>query len=212
MDYEFPDSVMLVFCKAPIAGQVKTRLQPELNAEQAMQAHIDLTIMTLERACQTPLCPVVLCCAPDSQHPFFQQCASQYSLTLINQYGKDLGERMHNAFTQALLQYRHALLMGCDCPSLTVDNLRHSLKVLQNGNDVVIAPAEDGGYVMIGLNKPQPVLFNDMVWGVDSVMSATRKRIIKAGMTFHELVSQWDVDTINDWRRYLSLQNSSKSQ
>jgi len=205
MIYEFPDSALLVFCKAPVAGQVKTRLQPELSAEQAMQAHINLTIMTLERACQTPLCPVVLYCAPDGEHAFFQQCADTYPLTLTNQNGTDLGERMHNAFIQTLSQYRHALLMGCDCPSLTVDDLRHSLKALQNGNDVVIAPADDGGYVMIGLNRPQPVLFNNMIWGVDSVMNETRQRIVKAELTMMELGNQWDVDTIDDWRRYITL-------
>lgn len=58
--YQFPDSVLLVFCKAPIAGQVKTRLQPELSAEQAVAAHINLTQMTLDRAFQQKLCPVVL--------------------------------------------------------------------------------------------------------------------------------------------------------
>jgi len=212
MDYEFPDSVLLVFCKAPIAGQVKTRLQPELSAEQAMQAHIELTIITLERACKTPLCPVVLCCAPDSDHAFFQQCADKHPLTLTSQNGKDLGERMHNAITQALLQYRNALLMGCDCPSLTVDDLRHSLIALQNGNDVVIAPAEDGGYVMIGLNRPQPVLFGGMVWGVDSVMNETRQRIIKAELTLHELGNQWDVDKIDDWQRYITLESAVQDE
>jgi rSAM/selenodomain-associated transferase 1 len=202
--YQFPDSVLLIFCKAPIAGQVKTRLQPELSARQAVDAHIILTRMTIARACQTPLCPVVLCCAPDSDQPFFQQCADEYPLTLATQHGQDLGERMNNAFSEALSHYRHAVLTGCDCPSLTVDDLRQALLALQNGNDVVLAEAEDGGYVLIGLNTPRADLFNDMAWGSDSVMAETRRRASNAGLNLRELGMQWDVDTIADWRRYLN--------
>nr|WP_305888733.1 TIGR04282 family arsenosugar biosynthesis glycosyltransferase [Methylomonas sp. SURF-2] len=195
---------MLIFCKAPIASQVKTRLQPALSARQAVDAHIALTRMTIARACQTPLCPVILCCAPDSDQPFFQQCADEFPLTLATQHGDDLGARMHNAFSKALSHYRYAVLTGCDCPSLTVDDLRQAFSALQNGKDAIVAPAEDGGYVLIGLNAPQADLFQDMPWSTDSVMTETRRRAASAGLNLHELSTQWDVDTIADWKRYLS--------
>lgn len=204
----FPDSVLLIFCKAPIAGQVKTRLQPALTAEQAAVAHRQLTAGTLERAFQQPLCPVMLCCAPDVDHAFFRQCAAKYPLQVTDQRGNDLGERMHNAFVAALLRYRQAILIGCDCASMTADDLRQALVALQSGKDVVIAPAEDGGYVLIGLNAVRPILFSDMPWGSDRVMAETRRRINKAGLNLHELAQQWDVDTIEDWRRYLNLKNT----
>lgn len=111
---------------------------------------------------------------------------------------------MYNAFSEALSHYRHAVLTGCDCPSLTVDDLRQALLALQNGNDAVFAAAEDGGYVLIGLNAPRAELFNDMAWGTDSVMAETRCRASSAGLNLHELGTQWDVDTIADWRRYLN--------
>jgi rSAM/selenodomain-associated transferase 1 len=204
----FPDSVLLIFCKAPVAGQVKTRLQPALTAGQAVAVHRQLTRMTLDRACQKPLCPVALCCPPDSEHPFFQQCAKDYPLMLPQQRGNDLGERMHLALTDALSRYHHAVLVGCDCPSLTADDLRQALQALEDSSDCVIAPAEDGGYVLIGLNAPQPGLFDDMDWGTDSVMAETHYRVVKAGLSLHELGMQWDVDTIEDWKRYLSAQNA----
>jgi len=204
MTYQFPDSVLLVFCKAPLAGQVKTRLQPALSAEQAVAAHIDLSKMTLERAVTEALCPVLLYCAPDSEHPFFQQCAAEYPLSLKQQRGSDLGERMHNAFAEALADYRQVVLIGCDCPSLTVDDLRQALTALQNGNEVVIGPASDGGYVLIGLNALQPDLFKNMAWGTNQVLAETRLRIGKTHRHLHELIEQWDVDTIADWERYLA--------
>jgi len=203
----FPDSVLVVFCKAPVAGQVKTRLQSALTAEQAVAAYLQLMSMTLERAFQQPLCEVQLYCAPDTEHAFFQQCAADYPLTLVTQHGEDLGERMLNAFEEALAHYRHAILIGCDCPSLTVSDLQQALTILREGKDIVAAPAEDGGYVLIGLNAPQPVLFTCMTWGDDRVMAETRRRAAGAGLELHELAMQWDVDNVEDWRRYLSCQN-----
>ncbi|MEI8574220.1 glycosyltransferase [Methylomonas sp. LW13] len=201
----YPDSVLMIFCKAPIPGQVKTRLQPALNAEQAAAAHRQLTYMTLERAFQQPLCAVELHCAPDAGHSFFQDCARRYPLTLKGQYGADLGERMHHALTDALGRYRHALLMGCDCPSLSSDDLLRALAVLREGHDAVIAPADDGGYVLIGLNKTQSGLFSDMSWGHDQVMATTRSRANEMGLNLYELDSQWDVDTYSDWLRYSAM-------
>jgi len=204
----FPDSVLAIFCKAPVAGQVKTRLQPALTAEQAVAAHLQLTRMTLERAFQQPLCEVQLYCDPDTEHAFFQQCVADYPLTLVTQRGEDLGERMLNAFEEALAHYRHAILIGCDCPSLTVSDLQQALVILRDGKDIVATPAEDGGYVLIGMSAPQPVLFTGMTWGDDRVMAETRRRAIEAGLELQELAMQWDVDNVEDWRRYLRYQNS----
>lgn len=83
---------------------------------------------------------------------------------------------MLNAFSDVLSQYRHAILIGCDCPSPTADDLHQALTALQDGQDAVIAPAEDGGYVLIGLSAPQPVLFEGITWGSEKVMAETRRR------------------------------------
>lgn len=161
--------------------------------------------MTLARAFQQSLCAVKLYCAPDTSHAFFQQCTRDYPLTLATQRGGDLGERMLNAFSEALACYRHAILVGCDCPSLTVDDLRQGLDALENGYDVVIGPAEDGGYVLIGLNAARPVLFTGMIWGNQTVMAETRRRAADAPLKVYELPKQWDVDTAEDWVRFCSL-------
>lgn len=203
MDYLFPDSVLLIFCKAPVAGQVKTRLQPALSAEQAAAAHIQLTRFTLDRAFRQALCPVRLYCAPDTRHPFFEQCAKDYPLTLAAQRGADLGEKMLNAFAETLTTCRHAVLIGCDCPSLTASDLHQALEALQSGHESVFAPAEDGGYVLIGLNAPQPNLFEGMVWGNEAVMAETRRRAAEAKLKVYELAMQWDVDDIEAWKRFL---------
>jgi len=202
MTYKHPDAVLMIFSKAPIPGQVKTRLIPELSAEQAAELHAELSTKTLQRAIESKLCPVQLWCSPTTDHAFFSASAATYPITLRQQHGADLGERMHRAFCSALADYSHALLMGCDCPSLTGQDLEQALTALKQDNEVVLAPAEDGGYVLIGLNHPHPELFDNMRWGTATVLEQTRNRIERYKLRHHELGEQWDLDTPADLERY----------
>jgi len=202
MHYQHSDAVILIFCKAPIAGQVKTRLIPTLTAEQAAQLHIELTLNTLQRATQQPLCPVQLWCTPSINHEFFNTLAQNYPITLWQQQGNDLGERMNHALNTALKHYQRAVLIGCDCPSLTPQDLAAAIHALNEQTPVVLAPAEDGGYVLIGLNRPHPELFTDMPWSQSHLMQQTRARCQQHGIAYCELSTQWDVDTPADLLRY----------
>ncbi|MEE7626281.1 TIGR04282 family arsenosugar biosynthesis glycosyltransferase [Methylobacter sp. Wu8] len=202
MTYKYPDAVLMIFCKAPVPGQVKTRLIPQLTAGQAAELHIELSTKTLQRAVQSNLCPVQLWCAPATEHLFFTESAANYPLVLRQQQGADLGERMHHAFCSAFADYSIALLIGCDCPSLTGQDLEQALTALNRGNEVVLAPAEDGGYVLIGFNRPQPELFDNMPWGTSRVLDETRDRIARHRLRHHELREQWDLDTPEDLERY----------
>jgi rSAM/selenodomain-associated transferase 1 len=205
MVYKYPNSVLMIFCKAPVPGQVKTRLIPELTAEQAAKLHIELSLKTLQRAVLGKLCPVQLWCTPSTDHEFFSEAKTAYPLILKQQQGADLGERMHLAFCSALAGYSHALLMGCDCPSMTEQDLEQALMALNQDNEVVLAPAEDGGYVMIGLSRPHPELFENMDWGTDQVLAQTRAQIKRYKLRHYELNEQWDLDTPRDLERYRLL-------
>lgn len=207
MNHVYPDSILMIFCKAPVPGQVKTRLTPKLNLDQAAALHIELSVRTLELATGSQLCPVQLWCAPSVDHPFFVATAAAYPLTLKEQRGGDLGERMHNAFCSELASYSSALIMGCDCPSITKTDLSDALNAINRDcdSDMVLAPAEDGGYVMIGMKRPCPELFVDMPWGTAQILQQTRSRIRQSGLRCRELKKQWDLDTPEDLRRYKKL-------
>jgi uncharacterized protein len=205
MTYKYPDAVLMIFCKAPVTGQVKTRLTTELTAEQAMQVHIELTQRTLQLATMTNLCPVQLWCTPSTDHPFFTASAQTYHVNLQKQLGVDLGERMNNAFCLALNSYSRALIIGCDSPSLTEQDLEEALTVLNQEDCCVLAPAEDGGYVLIGLNQPHPELFDNMPWGTELVLELTRARIEQYNLRYHALKQHWDLDTPADLMRYRAL-------
>ena len=200
--YRYPNAVLLVFCKAPVAGQVKTRLSNVLSAQQCADLHTELSLRTLELAVNSQLCPVQLWCSPTIEQDFFSLAATTYGISLAQQQGKDLGERMHHAFCSALVHYRHAVLIGCDCPSLTKSDLATALDALAIGNDIVLAPAEDGGYVLVGLNQPHPELFNGIAWGTSEVLAKTRELIQQHHWQSIELKEQWDVDTPTDLLRY----------
>ena len=100
----------------------------------------------------------------------------------------------------AAIGERPTLVIGTDCPALTPAHLQEAAVALTRA-DVVLIPAADGGYVLIGARKPQPALFERMAWGTDTVIDETRARIAALGLACVELDLLWDVDTENDLAR-----------
>jgi len=190
-----------VFAKAPVPGQVKTRLVPLLGEESAAELHSTLVRRALATACAASLGPVSLWCMPDTGHPFFRACAQAYGVGLEAQKGGHLGERMARAL-EAMLARGPALLIGSDCPALTADDLHAAARSLAT-HDAVIQPAEDGGYVLVGLSRPVPGLFEGIRWGEGRVMRDTRVRLRAAGATWREFPARWDVDRPNDYQRLM---------
>ncbi|MEE9398237.1 MAG: TIGR04282 family arsenosugar biosynthesis glycosyltransferase, partial [Methylococcales bacterium] len=180
--FRYPESRILVFCKAPVPGQVKTRLSPSLSPRQCADMHIWLSRRILGELSVQDIAPLQLWCSPDTQHAFFADCVNSFSVTLHQQEGEDLGVRMHSGIASVLKQCRSAVLIGCDSPSLSADDIKEAFTMLDRGKDLVLAPAEDGGYVLVGLTKPQPRLFSDMLWGNTTVMIETRLRAEKLGL------------------------------
>ncbi len=156
---------------------------------------------TVARVCGAGLAPVTLCCTPDADHPLFRELAARHGLDLAVQQGKDLGARMYHAAAEA---FRHAdavVLIGSDIPPLRAHHLADGLERLYRGDEVAMAPAEDGGYVLLGLRRPRPALFRDMPWGSDRVAALTRDRCRAAGVPLGELETLWDLDRPEDLRR-----------
>lgn len=207
------DGRLVVFAKAPIAGKVKTRLVPPLSPQEAAALHTELVEATLRAAlgCQH-IAAVELWCTPDINHPFFQHCAQRYGVPLCTQHGADLGARMHHALAKTLDQgAAFALLIGTDCPLLTCDYLDAAAVLLSTNMDIVLAPAEDGGYALIGLRRVQANLFSEIAWGKDTVLQTTRNRIRDLGLRGRELPVVWDLDRPQDLARYRHLANGQST-
>lgn len=188
---------LLVFARAPQVGQAKTRLIPALGAEGAAALHAGLVERTLQTACGNAF-DVLLWCHPDTHHPFFRDCADRFPLGLHAQAGGDLGARMAHALNTALAQHDHAVLIGTDCPDLDVADLATAFQALRAGTDVVIGPATDGGYYLIGLKRHCDALFADIDWGTSLVMNQTLARATQLGLSMQLLANRHDLDTPQD--------------
>ncbi len=185
-----------VFTKPPVEGKVKTRLAPFLSLQQACRVHENLLKHCLSRVqhihWQTQLW------STDIQHSTIKKLAQQYSMPLRQQQGSDLGERMLLAVKESLKEFTIVIIIGSDCPDLDVSIISDAIETLQSGSEVVLAPAMDGGYVLIGLSIDIESVFVDIPWGTDKVLSVTRERLQQAGIRWQETAMQRDIDRPDD--------------
>lgn len=189
---------VLVFAKAPDSGAVKTRLVPALGEGGAAVLAARFARRTLATATRAAVGPVVLMCAPDTGHPFFDLCRRRHGVSLMSQGVGDLGARMHRAFVGMLVEAPAAILVGTDTPDLQASDLAEAAQALRDGADVVLGPAEDGGYWLIALRQPAPSLFEAMPWSTGDVLRITRKRALALGWRVHELAIRADIDRPED--------------
>jgi rSAM/selenodomain-associated transferase 1 len=197
-------TVILIFAKAPVPGEVKTRLIPACGAEQAALLHAALTERAIETAAAAGY-DVVLCGAPDTTHAFFETCAEDFDITLADQLpNATLGERMKSALDDALAEWPRVLLIGADCPALTPRLLKQAAAAL-SAHDVVLIPAEDGGYVLIGARRTAPDMFASIEWGTAQVLTQQRAALTRAGLSWMEFEPLWDVDLPGDLARLAAL-------
>jgi rSAM/selenodomain-associated transferase 1 len=193
---------LIVFAKAPRPGAVKTRLIPHLGASGAAELHARLIEHTLATARTLADVEFELHgSATDDEG--LRACARKHGIALIAQAEGDLGARMHAAFTRALVTDRCSavVLIGSDCPAITARFLHDAFERLRDGCDAVLGPAEDGGYVLVGLTQPAPALFAGIEWSTAAVMEQTRDRLRQLQWRWHELPTLWDVDRPADYER-----------
>lgn len=203
--WDFPHARILLFAKAPVAGQVKTRMVPALGAEGAARLHARLLRETAARVSAT-IAPVELWCAPDTGHTLFNQLAKMHGLALHRQLGSGLGERLRAASADALRRAQAVVLIGSDCPQLDAGYVARALILMQSQPlDAVLGPAADGGYVLLALRRAEPALFTQMPWGGDRVAAVTRERMAALDWRWRELPVLRDVDRPQDLSWYKSL-------
>ncbi len=199
----YDDTIVLLFAKAPVAGQVNTRLIPDIGEQAATQLQHDLIHDRLKMLTASELCHVRLMCAPDERHECFRSCKQRYPIELSVQQGADLGARMFDGASKALQDYRYCIIIGTDAPALDAEMIVQAIEGLRSGKQAVFVPAEDGGYVLVGLSEPLEELFHDISWGSAQVMQQTRRRLEENAIAYLELDTCWDIDVIEDYRRYL---------
>ena len=192
---------ILLFAKAPVAGDVKTRLQPSCTASQAADIAKILLEESIRKATSYWGGSVILCVWPDMDNDFIQIMARRYPITLVNQSKGDLGEKMADAFE---VYGYPAAIMGCDVPHISAQTLRDAYLALVAKNNV-LGRSEDGGYYLIGLSSSHPEVFDGIDWGSNKVYEATIKIAKRQSLGFQKLPQLNDVDTWQDVRQTAPL-------
>ena len=187
---------VVVMARAPVPGETKRRLIPAIGAERAAALHRAMIRHAVATALESGVGPVELWCTPGIDHDVFRSLRDRVQVELHAQVGTGLGERMHAAIAA---QPGATAVIGTDCPFLEPDYLVRTAGALRRGDaDVVIVPAFDGGYVLIGVARPRPGLFAQVDWGTERVLAQTRERACAARLRLLELAALRDVDCPED--------------
>lgn len=203
------DSLILgLMAKFWTSGQAKTRLGASIGMSAAASIHQLFTSHLCRNLCH---CADrrQLCITPQERRPEFQAALAAEKLldfwSIVPQGEGDLGQRMSDWFAENLAaSHSHAILIGADCPTLVEEDVQQADDLLTK-HDVVIGPAQDGGYYLIGLRGPWhsrfASLFLNVPWSGPEVCQITCARVVQAGLSLGQLPTGEDVDTIVELNR-----------
>ncbi|MBA2252179.1 MAG: TIGR04282 family arsenosugar biosynthesis glycosyltransferase [Nitrospirales bacterium] len=201
------DDALVLFAKAPVPGQVKTRLCPPLTDDEAASLHGSFVLDALERSAQAAIRGVAkhaprfdrfVACSPSSEHVFFKILEERNGVRLIDQMGDDLGGRMEHALAEMFrIGYQRSVIVGTDLPALPASVYDDAFGLLAQ-HDLVLGPSLDGGYYLIGLSRTAPEIFRQIPWSTPDVLTLTQTKAHALGLKVALLEPQRDVDTVDD--------------
>lgn len=193
--------VLLIFVKYHISGTVKTRLSPELTPEEAATFYGALAKDVVRVNGSSVDYETIVCFAPESAGSELRSWLGP-GVSLRRQRGKDLGERQFHAIEQALESgYEKVVLIGSDCPTITPSDIEAALEFLTEAN-LVIGPAEDGGYYLVAVDRPVRSIFEGIAWSTEEVLRQTLDKAEKAGLEVRLLDVKCDIDRYDDLEKY----------
>jgi rSAM/selenodomain-associated transferase 1 len=205
---------LCLYLRPAIIGTVKTRLAQSLGDAETLLAYdrlVEHAITQLQPGPETHRC---LWVAGSVEHQTVGAWASRWHAQRFAQRGRDLGQRMWQTFVQHAQTDPGGLtvIVGADCPTVDSETVARAFDALQD-HEAVLAPAEDGGFGLIGLQHRQVALMTDplsgIAWGTERVRAQTCAALKAAGCSVRELETVWDVDRLEDWHRFLATFGSA---
>ena len=189
------ERAIIIFAKNPVLGKVKTRLAKTIGDEKALEVYKELLEHTSTETGRIKADRYVFF---SDDIPENDSIWPDTSFIYEAQEGDKLGERMHHAFQTVLdIGYDKVLIVGSDCFELTFDLIEKAFEELEE-TDVVIGPARDGGYYLLGMKELIPTVFEDIEWSTDTVFDSTIEALIQSKKTWYELPILSDIDTEED--------------
>lgn len=188
---------LLIFIKNPELGKAKTRLAKTVGNEKALRIYKELLRHTRDLSLQVEATRLLFYSSFVDAEDEWNNAAFQKQL----QTGKELGERMTNAFRAAFQAHEKVVIIGSDCAALTAQIIQTAFQALDT-KDFVIGPAMDGGYYLLGMRQPDISVFENIAWSTDQVFPTTMKRIQALDKTYALLPELSDIDYWEDWLKY----------
>jgi rSAM/selenodomain-associated transferase 1 len=203
------NQLLMIFVRNARIGRVKTRLAASIGDEAALELYIRMLEYTAATTSKVKSDKAVFYSDFIDEVDEFDSKHFQKFL----QFGSDLGERMKNAFVKGFGRaYNQIIIIGSDCMELNEEILSQAFLSLES-NDVVIGPAKDGGYYLLGMKKLHASLFEEIQWSSENVFLDTLLKLKKEKLTYAVLPELRDVDVYEDLPEELriSMNKSNKS-
>lgn len=196
LDSRLKSFALIIFIRNPVIGKVKTRLAAEIGNTKALELYLRLLQHTFDVTVDIPVEKYVYYSDFIPEDDMWK--SSSYSQRI--QTGKDLGDRMSNAINEAFFLHDQVVVIGSDCADLDTNTITTAFESL-NSVDVVIGPAKDGGYYLIGFKTFYPTLFEGISWSTQHVFQQTRAQLLELKLNFKVLKTKTDIDTLADAAR-----------
>jgi len=195
---KYHNSALIVFARDPVVGQVKTRLNPFLDLQVTCDLYTCFLSDSLDKICAVKSADRFVGIYPSNLSGYFERLDPSLSINVFTQKGKDLGERMLNAFSARFAEgYERVVIIGSDSPSLP---LAYIMRAFSSELDVTLGPSADGGYYLIGMRGKLVNLFDGIAWGENTVLEETRQKLGESGASMELLPVWYDVDRSDDLR------------
>ena len=191
---------IIIMAKVPSAGNVKTRLQPFLSSDECTalsKAFLQDAVTKAKTVCEN----VILAYSPPAEINALKKILPSQN-TFIEQTGKDLGEKMFNAFKFVFEDQTDAVVMiGTDSPTFPIDYIEQAFEFLETNSDVVLGKTEDGGFYLIGLRKLPERIFENVAWSSPETFEQIFENIHRLKLHLREVPSWYDVDEREDFEK-----------
>ena len=191
-------NTLIIFIKYPEAGKVKTRLASDIGQEKAAQIYSFMAETIIEKTLDLTNYSTIIFYDPPDKEEEIKKWVNKREVEYSPQNGSTLGERISNAFEMVFSSgTSRAIIIGSDCIDVSKDIINLAMESLEN-KDVILGPAEDGGYYLLGLNRHMPEIFENIEWSTANVLNQTIERINENKLKYKLLKTLKDVDTVDD--------------
>lgn len=207
-----PDNLLIVFIKAPLAGKVKTRLKRHISQAGVLQLYRGMVEDLLSQFEGSEDFSVRIMFSPPEAGQMVRNWLGAHREILPQSTG-DLGNKMEQAFAEAFSKgFRRVVLIGSDIPTIDREKIRRAFGKLSN-HPVVLGPANDGGYYLIGLRQPHTEIFTGISWSSSAVLAQTIKKIKKLNLNFALVEPETDLDVYQDVKQlWIKLNSNRKAE